>query len=331
MMTQLRETVSDRFNDQAELIFPKPRADFLATIPKPKLLRSSTAIFHPCFSDADLVTLWFQWCGLTWEHIQQNVVSPSKMHLLIDDKRRDGKLVRWNTMNLDGLESRGGARIYNGTGRRKGGQEKSGDLTMFDVVQLHGGLNVVWCNNHEHVMEMTTTIAAAMARGQRLCCPQCPLQSTYGRPYAQAGILRPGIVLYNETHPLTISIGEFVQRVLESDLKSGVDLFFIVGTSLKVFGATQMVKNVAKELRRGRKANTKRMVLMVNNTGPPTILEGSIDIFVHMDCEQFATEVCTSAGGSSASGQERRPDPINETVDQRTRIRQILLGGSRVS
>lgn len=61
-----------------------------------------------------------------------------------------------------------------------------------------------------------------------------------------------------------------------------------------------MVKNVAKELRQGRKANTKRIVLIVNNIGPPIILKGSIDIFIHIDCEQFTIKVYTFIGSLSA-------------------------------
>ena len=108
----------------------------------------------------------------------------------------------------------------------------------------------------------------------------------------RVGTLRPGIVLYDETHPL----GEDIGAIHSSDLSKKPDMLIIMGTSLKVHGLRKLVKDFAKTVHASSSsaASTSKRpfkVIFVNKTAPSSEWSDIIDYHVAGETDAWTAKV----------------------------------------
>ena len=97
------------------------------------------------------------------------------------------------------------------------------------------------------------------------------------------GSLRPAIVLYNETHPL----GDDIGCIHSADLARNPDMLIIMGTSLRVSGVKQLVKDFAKAVHSKKPCN----VIFINKTPPASDWSGVIDYHICGETDVWTTKV----------------------------------------
>lgn len=114
----------------------------------------------------------------------------------------------------------------------------------------------------------------------------------------RVGSLRPAIVLYDEPHPL----GEEIGTIQMADVGKRPDLLIIMGTSMKVHGLKQLVRDFAKSIRSPTSSSssssstaspTKRpcKVIFVNKTAPGAEWADVIDYHVAGDTDAWVERV----------------------------------------
>jgi NAD-dependent histone deacetylase SIR2 len=107
----------------------------------------------------------------------------------------------------------------------------------------------------------------------------------------RVGSLRPGIVLYDETHPL----GDDIGSIHTADLVRKPDMLIIMGTSLKVHGLKKLVKDFARTIHSpssgasGSKKPCK--VIFVNKTPPGSEWSDFIDCHISGETDPWSTRV----------------------------------------
>lgn len=97
-----------------------------------------------------------------------------------------------------------------------------------------------------------------------------------GKRAISVGKLRPNVVLYGEEN----SNGESIGRIVESDIREGLDLVLVVETCLKVPGA----KRLARELCQAARVGGGKTV-WINKKAPPSSLKPAIDLALLGDCD----------------------------------------------
>jgi NAD-dependent histone deacetylase SIR2 len=110
----------------------------------------------------------------------------------------------------------------------------------------------------------------------------------------KVGTLRPGIVLYDEAHPL----GDDIGTIQASDVSRKPDMLIIMGTSLKVHGLRKLVKDFAKAVHasapsdpQSTKKNWMGKVIFVNKTAPGSEWNGVIDYHIEGETDAWAHKV----------------------------------------
>jgi NAD-dependent histone deacetylase SIR2 len=174
---------------------------------------------------------------------------PSPTHQFLKNLYDLRKLTRVYTQNIDCLEDRLGF--------------KSPTKSIPSaIVKLHGSLNDVRCNVCHKVFVAETYHIDMFKEGISPDCVECKTfvdnRKALGKRETPRGNLRPNIVLYNEMHPAGDAISEQVRK----DLKKNPEVLIVMGTSLKVHGLKQLVKEFAKLI----SANENGLVLYINKT-----------------------------------------------------------------
>ncbi|PVV00155.1 hypothetical protein BB559_000075 [Furculomyces boomerangus] len=140
------------------------------------------------------------------------------------------------------------------------------DKNFTKAVQLHGSLD-------------------QLTYGEFVPCPICTdkdeNRSFIGKRLLGIGMLRPDIVLYNETHPHADIIGTFSSY----DLRRKPDLLIVMGTSLRIPGVKRLVREIAKSVEASTptKHKTGSAKSIFINCGPPTTFgdwESIFDYFI---------------------------------------------------
>jgi NAD-dependent SIR2 family protein deacetylase len=193
---------------------------------------------------------------------------PTSFHKLLGSMQRAGILGRVYTQNIDDLEIKSG-------------------LTMGsnnpNTVQLHGSAMEVVCTQcsfAENIYHHFSTLK----KGELPSCPQCKNRieerNIKGkRSSGKCGFLRPGIILYGESHPK----GEDIAEWQAMDEKRA-DCLLVVGTSLKTFGSVDLVKKLSANLRK----NKSGQVYYMDLENPSKSLEEVFDHVIQTDCQKFA-------------------------------------------
>ncbi|KAL2066044.1 hypothetical protein VTL71DRAFT_2115 [Oculimacula yallundae] len=230
----------------------------------------------------------------------KNVASTTDSHKFIRVLRDGNRLVRNYTQNIDLLEEREGlcTDLSEGAGfkgrfsRRSGvgvGSAGPGNRAGgCETVTLHGTLERLRCElcNTESDWDQEDRIGTTLG-GSAPDCPTCQTASNKragnGRRKLAVGRLRPDIVLYGEDHPKSNLFGPLI----EHDLALGPDVLLIMGTSLKVHGLKNIVRQFAKAVHaKGGK------VIYVNYTKLPESVWGDvIDYWVGWDCDKWVLDL----------------------------------------
>ena len=245
--------------------------------------------------------------------------SPSRTHHFIRTLDEKKKLLRSYTQNIDGLEEKAGLIGSSNQDARASGKGK-GKLRVRDVrnVQLHGDIHRVRCTLCSADLPCAGEYLQLFADGLAPDCPECtsrcklPLSlhiyprgdalsaearlARSARPL-KIGTLRPGIVLYDEAHPL----GDDIGAIQASDVSRKPDMLIIMGTSLKVHGLRRLVKEFAKAVHASAppdttsaKAQAKNWVgkvIFVNKTPPSSEWNGVIDYHIEGETDAWAHRV----------------------------------------
>lgn len=210
------------------------------------------------------------------------LAQPTRTHRFIAHLKNRGKLLRCYTQNIDGLEEHLGLEI---SSCRKEESTVYNQWKSLDVVQLHGDLNKLSCTQCFEVYPWSRLLSRYLRNGELPSCPRCHQtniqRSMLGkRNSGSIGLLRPNIVLYGENHPSC----EFIAQGLNIDIGRGKpDLFFIMGTSLKVDGVKKLVRNISKQVHeRGG------LVILINKTKIGDCnWHGIIDYQMACDCDDW--------------------------------------------
>ncbi|KDR85425.1 hypothetical protein GALMADRAFT_108520 [Galerina marginata CBS 339.88] len=224
---------------------------------------------------------------------------PTPTHHFIKTLDTKKKLLRSYTQNIDGLEARVGL-LGSSCQEAKSNGKGTTKIRTKDVrnVQLHGDIHRVRCMacsaeypcNEEHLI--------VFEKGSAPECPECLSRSEARVARAaraiRVGNLRPGIVLYDETHPL----GDDIGTIHTADLGRKPDMLIIMGTSLKVHGLKKLVKDFARTIHSSSSpssaaSSSKRpyKVIFVNKTAPGSEWSDIIDYHIGGETDRWTTKV----------------------------------------
>ncbi|KAI0547302.1 DHS-like NAD/FAD-binding domain-containing protein [Xylaria curta] len=232
---------------------------------KTRDLFQQTAVSHPSDGPA-LIKL----CLELFEHAETS--QPSLSHRFLMDLLKSGQLVRTYTQNIDCLEEQAGLCIDVSKGPGVFISDPTSDTTAplqpslprgVECVQLHGSIRLLRCIK---------------------CRQQCTCPTTSRRDRTlQPGLLRPGILLYNELDLRAQTIAEIIQHNLSLD----VDLLLILGTSLIVHGIQKLTRKFAKLAHKN-----DGLVLYINQKGPPRKhWDGVVDYWVEWKCDAWLAKM----------------------------------------
>jgi NAD-dependent SIR2 family protein deacetylase len=236
----------------------------------------------------------------------RDVIATTPTHKFIRTLRDGGRLVRCYTQNIDGLEDREGlcSDLSRGKGNKTRFMKKvldkprpstpiaAGDVMDggCEVVQLHGDLEKLRCTLCHKLYSWEGGYEEIMLIGKAPKCLTCTEKNddrkAKGKRGTSMGVLRPNIVLYGEEHPQN----QLLAPLPVHDLSLKPDVLIIMGTSLKVHGLKNLVREFAKAVHATGKQKGK--VIFVNRTKPSeTIWNDVIDYHVQMDTDAWVSDL----------------------------------------
>lgn len=236
------------------------------------------------FRDTETISAFASFMNKLYLCIQS--AKPTKAHKFIHLLKRKSKLLKCYTQNIDGLERCLG--LINSCDNWDKFSIKNGFRKIWkdmDIIQLHGDMNSLTCTKCYKETSWNIDILDQFKEGELPSCPSCIAANEDRimrgkRSLGLGGVLRPNIVLYGENHPF----GDVIAKGLNVDLSSGKpDIFIIMGTSLKVDGVKQLVKQISKKVH-----SHKGIVIFVNKTPvAESTWSDIIDYHVPFDCDEW--------------------------------------------
>jgi NAD-dependent histone deacetylase SIR2 len=205
------------------------------------------------------------------------LAEPTHFHSLLRLLDRRNKIKRIYTQNIDGLESKVGFDLDTGTGTRV-------DLSSMRCIPLHGTLFQLRCS-HCSTRRPLENYFHDLERGELPPCGSCEAdrieRASNEKRLRSSGILRADVVLYNEA----TDAGELIMDAASTDAQnvSEGDVLFVVGTSLKIPGISDIIKLIGSAL---EKANGH--VIYLDLKAPPTSLAKRFSLCIEGDCQVFA-------------------------------------------
>ncbi|KAJ3580277.1 hypothetical protein NPX13_g283 [Xylaria arbuscula] len=250
-----------------------------ATLPKEHGLKGSGKhLFDASVYKHDSTTSYFHTMVCDLSQLVKNA-KPTPFHNLLASLSKEGRLLRLYTQNVDGLDT---------------SMDPLGTVVPLPpkgpwpkTIQLHGGLEKMVCSKCSDISQFD----ASLFEG-----PQAPLckgceetdnvrTSHAGKRSHGIGRLRPRMVLYNEYNPDE----EAIANVFRADLRARPDAVIVVGTSMKIPGVRNMVKDMCKVTRDRRDGITAWINLDPEPSG--TDLKNCWDLIVRGKCDDVASLV----------------------------------------
>ncbi|KAJ1939230.1 NAD-dependent deacetylase hst3 [Linderina macrospora] len=190
------------------------------------------------FRSQETAEVFYEW--MTSLHGQFKKAVPGPVHRFIRTLADRGALLRSYTQNIDGLEAKAGLNVW----------DPNGDVAWqkAHTVPLHGSMEHLTCQLCSSTYPFDGDLGAGDA------CPDCATRSlireAMGRRALPSGKLRPTVVLYEEPHPHSEEIAKIIShdtRALSSRRSTSklTDVVLVFGTTLKVPGCKQLVKQLA--------------------------------------------------------------------------------------
>ncbi|KAI8325000.1 DHS-like NAD/FAD-binding domain-containing protein [Martensiomyces pterosporus] len=209
------------------------------------------------FRSEKTADVFYHW--MTHLRHQCSSAHPGVVHGFIKRLADRGSLLRSYTQNIDGLERKAGLAVWDPYSLASEPNHVSWQRAQ--SVPLHGSMERLMCqlcSSSYHFSEQPGS--NSFSAGD--VCPDCQARSiareASGRRALPAGKLRPTVVLYEEPHPHCEDIAKIIThdaRALGSRRTSAntlalkkkvTDVVLIFGTTLKVPGCRQLVKQLAK-------------------------------------------------------------------------------------
>lgn len=201
------------------------------------------------------------------------LAEPTHFHSLLQHLDRRNKIKRIYTQNIDGLESKAGFDLNTGA-----------NLPSMRCIPLHGTLFQLRCSlcsarrpleNYFHDLECGTLPQCGSCEAARI------ERASNNKRSRSSGFLRPDIVLYGEE----IDDGKLIMDAVSADAQnvSEGDVLFVVGTSLKIPGISDIIKAIGSAI---DKANGH--VIYLDLEAPPTSMAKHFSLCIQGDCQVFA-------------------------------------------
>ncbi|KAK5628290.1 hypothetical protein RRF57_004005 [Xylaria bambusicola] len=281
-----------------------------ATLPKEHGLKGSGKhLFDASVYKHDSTTSYFHTMVRDLSQLVKNA-KPTPFHNFLASLSKEGRLLRLYTQNVDGLDI---------------SMEPLGTVVPLPpkgpwprTIQLHGGLEKMVCSKCNEISQFD----ASLFQG-----PQAPLckgceetdnvrTSHAGKRSHGIGRLRPRMVLYNEYNPDE----EAIANVFRADLRARPDAVIVVGTSMKIPGVRNMVKDMCKVTRDRRDGITAWINLDPEPSG--TDLKNCWDLVVRGKCDDVASLVHLPHFDEHI---EQGPDTVVDEAKYENDLRHIKL------
>ncbi|KAI1504606.1 DHS-like NAD/FAD-binding domain-containing protein [Biscogniauxia marginata] len=250
-----------------------------ATLPKDhKLKGSGKHLFDASVYKHDDTTSSFHTMVRDLSHLTRNA-KPTPFHHLIASLAKEGRLLRLYTQNVDGLDTSMPPLSTTVPLNPKAPWPKT--------IQLHGGLEKMVCSKCSEISQFDGSLfegpEAPLCKG---CKETDNVRTAHaGKRSHGIGRLRPRMVLYNEYNPDEESIA----NVVRADIRSKPDAVIVVGTSMKIPGVRNMVKDMCRVTRERRDGITAWINLDTEPTGAD--LKNCWDLVVRGKCDDVASLV----------------------------------------
>lgn len=250
-----------------------------ATLPKEHGLKGSGKhLFDASVYKHDSTTSYFHTMVRDLSQLVKSA-KPTPFHHLLASLSREGRLLRLYTQNVDGLETSMEPLNTVVPLQPKGPWPKT--------IQLHGGLEKMVCSKCNEISQFDASLfegpQAPLCRG---CEETDNVRTSHaGKRSHGIGRLRPRMVLYNEYNPDE----EAIANVFRADLRARPDAVIVVGTSMKIPGVRNMVKDMCKKTRDRRDGITAWINLDSEPSGID--LKNCWDLVVRGRCDDVASLV----------------------------------------
>ncbi|KAI0889257.1 DHS-like NAD/FAD-binding domain-containing protein [Annulohypoxylon maeteangense] len=250
-----------------------------ATLPKEHGLKGSGKhLFDASVYKHDSTTSSFHTMVRDLSHLTRNA-KPTRFHHLIASLAKEGRLLRLYTQNVDGLDTSMPPLSTTVPLNTKGPWPKT--------IQLHGGLGKMVCSKCSEISDFDDSLfegpEAPLCKG---CEETDNVRTSHaGKRSHGIGRLRPRMVLYNEYNPDEESIA----NVVRADIRARPDAIIVVGTSMKIPGVRNMVKDMCRVTRERKDGVTAWINLDPEPTGAD--LKNCWDLVVKGKCDDVASLV----------------------------------------
>ncbi|KAI5865171.1 DHS-like NAD/FAD-binding domain-containing protein [Durotheca rogersii] len=250
-----------------------------ATLPKEHGLKGTgKQLFDASVYKHDSMTSYFHNMVRDLWRLTQTA-KPTPFHHLIASLAKEGRLLRLYTQNVDGLDTSMPPLATAVPLNTKGPWPKA--------IQLHGGLAKMVCSKCGEIKDFESSLfegpEAPLCKG---CEETDNVRTSHaGKRSHGIGRLRPRMVLYNEYNPDQESIA----NVVRADIRARPDAVIVVGTTLKIPGVRNMVKDMCRVTRDRKDGVTAWINLDPEPTGAD--LKNCWDLVVRGKCDDIATLV----------------------------------------
>ncbi|KTW28518.1 hypothetical protein T552_01777 [Pneumocystis carinii B80] len=159
---------------------------------------------------------------------------------------------------------------------------KTNDLKKNNVTEFNDDINKIKCMICGVKCDYSVERIELLRNGQvpdRFVCVNDEKKIKKEKGALKIGFLRPGIVLYGNTHP----IQDFLGELTASDVKKWPDLLMIIGISLKFIPINSLIKDISKIVH-----TNGGKVIFVNRMEPSNNeWKGIIDWYVDADSDEW--------------------------------------------
>ncbi|RIB01407.1 DHS-like NAD/FAD-binding domain-containing protein [Gigaspora rosea] len=244
---------------------------------------------------------------------------PTATHSFIKNLADMNKLKRVYTQNIDNLEEEVGLNVDC--------QFERVNNCKAQVVQLHGTLSGLRCNACTNFCPFTMQYCDIFKEGEAPNCPKCEerekIRAEQRRRPHFIGQLKPTVILYGDTHPKGLEIGQIAAYD-----QNKADCLIIMGTSLRIPGVKFLIKDFAKAVH-----ERKGYVIMVNDMNVVTKeWNGIIDYQIEGTCDEWVKlvgiELSNVKGkkkpriqnNKARISKKRKPEIVKEHMQKKKKI-----------
>lgn len=262
-----------------ELVVPDFRSShglFATLRNQHKLKASGKHLFDASVYKHDSTTASFHNMVRELAHLTRNA-EPTPFHHLIASLAKEGRLLRLYSQNVDGLDTSMTPLATDVPLNTKGPWPKT--------IQLHGGLAKMVCSKCGEISDFDGSLFEGPETPPCKACEETDNVRTShaGKRSHGIGRLRPRMVLYNEFNPDE----EAIANVVKADLRARPDAVLVVGTSMKIPGVRNMVKDMCQVTRKRKDGLAAWINLDAEPSGAD--LRDCWDLVVQGKCDHVAS------------------------------------------